>query len=207
MAKKTLPPETMKRLFTSLSKAGYTFPEIDTLRTPKNLDKANMRARLADIGFTRDEIAALRRISMTLRHWFELECGTDAGAIERGGMQQGDFPVFVSYDDGKPFMRAEGRDGKVRHFPIADRETGARKRLATIMASHKRRAVAYVQTDPRGCAIYIIPLKDWSAYKTRHAAQSMLAKDYATKALKATSWQSSKPDLASIYSSIGVAVY
>jgi hypothetical protein len=41
-----------------------------------------------------------------------------------------------------------------RH-PIADRETGARKRLAKIMANYPYLS-AYIQTDPRGCAVYIL---------------------------------------------------
>ena len=38
---------------------------------------------------------------------------------------------------------------------IPDRETGARKRLDAIMAKHTPLS-AYVQTDPRGAALYIL---------------------------------------------------
>jgi hypothetical protein len=40
-------------------------------------------APLIRAGISYDDAYALRRISMTLNRWFELECGTDAGAIER----------------------------------------------------------------------------------------------------------------------------
>ena len=68
---------------------------------------------LLSLGFTTDEAAALRRISLTLRRWHELECGTDQGCIER--------------DDttGKPYLVTD----KGRRWPIADRETGAQRRL------------------------------------------------------------------------------
>lgn len=34
---------------------------------------------LCSLGFTAEEARALRKISLTLRRWYELECGTDAG--------------------------------------------------------------------------------------------------------------------------------
>jgi hypothetical protein len=42
-----------------------------------------------------------------------------------------------------------------RRYPVADKETGARKRLAAIMAKYPT-LTAYVQGDPRGCALYIL---------------------------------------------------
>ena len=42
-----------------------------------------------------------------------------------------------------------------RKYPIADRETGARKRLKAIMAKYPGLR-AYVQGDPRGCSLYIL---------------------------------------------------
>lgn len=50
--------------------------------------------------------------------------------------------------------------GKSYRRPIADRERGALRRLAAIMAPRKRRFVAYHQGDPRGCALYIVPRKE-----------------------------------------------
>ena len=112
--------------------------------------------RLMDLGISRDDAESLRRISMTLRRWFELECGTGEGqvsvSIERDGEN----------GDGKPFKRIQypSASGYVdRRYPIADRERGANKRLAAIMAKYPTLA-AYVQGDPRGCALYILRPSD-----------------------------------------------
>jgi hypothetical protein len=123
---------------------------------------------LVSLGFTTDEATKLRRISLTLRRWHELECGNDYGCIER--------------DDttGKPYMRTE----RGTRYPVADRETGALRRLtAIIRACNERRYETgaadyhdlkpYIQTDPRGAALYIlrpddIPEgKDPAAYYSR----------------------------------------
>ena len=108
---------------------------------------------LQSLGFTQSEAEKLRRISMTLQRWHELECGTDRGCIER------------DEDTGKVYwLNANG----VRHYPIADRETGARKRLSHILLDRLNRTKdsdgtikgpalsAYVQGDPRGAALYIL---------------------------------------------------
>ena len=47
-------------------------------------------------------------------------------------------------------------ESKVRRGPIADRERGALKRLKAIMARYPG-FEAYVQTDPRGASLYILP--------------------------------------------------
>lgn len=103
---------------------------------------------LMSLGFTRDEANKLRRISNTLRRWHELECGIDGGCVER------------DETTGKTFWRSE-YSGKLS--PIADRETGARKRLAKIIEARNIRSetrtsyvTEYIQTDPRGAALYIL---------------------------------------------------
>lgn len=139
---------------------------------------------LQSLGFTRDESDKLRRISMTLQRWHELECGTGEGQVSRS----------VERDDngeGKPFMRVQYPTANGYHdkrYPIADRERGALKRLAAILAarnSHRpecnmlmpiqpgkiaehapcscggsQRAAnplkSYIQGDPRGAALYIL---------------------------------------------------
>ena len=110
---------------------------------------------LQSLGFTRDEAEALRRISMTLQRWHELECGTDNGCIERD--ETTDKPYWVSEWGG------QWSTGKRCRTPIADRETGARKRLAAIVARRNapykfphHQIAAYIQGDPRGAALYII---------------------------------------------------
>jgi hypothetical protein len=112
---------------------------------------------LLKLGFTREEAEALRRISMTLTRWFEHECN---GNIQRDGDD----------GDGKPFWHSVTLLGNTRsRWPIADRETGARKRLVRIISDRNRRVTgsgaaalepggvsAYIQGDPRGAALYII---------------------------------------------------
>ena len=104
------------------------------------LDTGAMIDRLKCIGISHADALALRRVSMTLRRWFELECGTDSGAIER--------------DDatGKCYWR-HAMTGK--RWATPDRETGARKRLAGIMARYPDLS-AYVQGDCRGASLYIL---------------------------------------------------
>ena len=85
---------------------------------------------LFDLGFTRDEIAKLRRISNTLRNWFEQECGTGDYRVSVSIERDGDEPDSKPY---KHIQYATAQGWKDRRYPIADRETGARKRLAQIV--------------------------------------------------------------------------
>jgi len=117
---------------------------------------------LRALGFTRDECDSLRRISMTLQRWHERECGTDGGCIERD--ETTGKPYWVST------WGSQWSTGKRCRTAIPDRETGARNRLAAILAArNERRAWAndcpshavgtvtiYIQGDPRGAALYII---------------------------------------------------
>ena len=43
----------------------------------------------------------------------------------------------------------------MRRYPIPDRECGALRRLGKLMDNHPH-LVAYYQTDPRGCSLYIL---------------------------------------------------
>jgi hypothetical protein len=104
------------------------------------MDLTAQENRLMSLGITRTDSDTLRRISMTLRRWFERECGIDNGCIER------DETTNKAYWLNSISMR---------RYPIADRETGARKRLAMLMSRYPT-LTAYVQGDPRGCALYIL---------------------------------------------------
>ena len=102
---------------------------------------------LLALGFTREEAESLRRISMTLNRWHERECGNEFGCIER---EEG---------TDKPFWRrADGERG----YDMPDREKGALKRLTSIVEARNEREDApfplgyYIQTDPRGAALYIL---------------------------------------------------
>lgn len=110
---------------------------------------------LQNLGFTDIEANQLRRISMTLQRWYDLECGTEAGHIER------------DEETGKPY-RVHEYKGKQYRTVTPDRETGAIKRLKGIIHARNTRQAwlthpilsYYIQTDPRGAALYIIRPND-----------------------------------------------
>jgi hypothetical protein len=129
------------------------------------LRQAQQEQTLLELGFTRQETEALRRISMTLQRWHELECGTGNGqttiSVERDGEN----------GDGRPYKRIQypSAQGYVdRRWPIADRERGALKRLEAIIGARNARVKptdgatridpvsVYIQGDPRGAALYIL---------------------------------------------------
>ena len=122
--------------------------------TTKNeaMRRAHLEWALLDIGFTSDEAHQLRRISLTLHRWHERECGTDTGCIERDEAT------------GRPYWVIEWGArwcaNKRARYPIPDRQTGALRRLSALVSARNARAAdelsAYVQTDPRGQALYIL---------------------------------------------------
>lgn len=91
-----------------------------------------------------DDAVALRRISMQLHRWHELECGIENGGVERDEAT-GKCYWYSSFSG--------------RRTPCADRETGALKRLAKIMRQYPALR-SYVQGDPRGCALYLLRPQD-----------------------------------------------
>lgn len=113
--------------------------------------------QLTRLGISYSDAVDLRRISMTLHRWHELECGDSndyaSWTISRGRKVNG---VFEHDDDGAPFdERHIHSENKARFTPIPDRERGALKRLAAIMARYPTLSY-YVQGDPRGAALYIL---------------------------------------------------
>jgi len=155
------------------------------------LRQTHQQETLRSLGFTLDEANSLRRISMTLQRWHELECGTGDDQVSVSIERDGDE------SDSKPFKRVQyqtwGGKWVDKRYPVADRETGARKRLAKILSTRNiRRGIgygpesalayqlplpdpvsAYIQTDPRGAALYILRPgdvpegEDVSAYYSR----------------------------------------
>ena len=123
---------------------------------------------LMSLGFTQDEADKLRRISMTLQRWHELECGTGEGQVTRSVERENEDGT------GRPFLRVQYPTANGYHdkrYPVADRETGAKRRLAAILGQRNGRPgikggrlnakpdaglTAYIQTDPRAAALYII---------------------------------------------------
>jgi hypothetical protein len=96
-------------------------------------------------GITFDDAHALRRISMTLHRWHEIECGDNSGCVKR------------DETTGKPYYVCQTSIVlPPKRFPIADREAGALKRLAKIIAKYPN-LQPYVQGDSRrGAALYIL---------------------------------------------------
>jgi hypothetical protein len=102
-------------------------------------------ATLISAGISEEDARALRRISMTLHRWHELECGNERGeAIERD--EQTKVP-YLTFDTGQ-----NGKRGRTR---IPDRETSALKRLAKIIKTYPGFSF-HVQGDPRGSALFIL---------------------------------------------------
>lgn len=130
-----------------------------------NRDTHEMLSRLERAGITPADALALRRISMTLHRWHEMECGDERGrAIER------------DEKTGKPYVTYEGPRGYGRsRYAVPDREKGAHKRLASVMARYPD-FVAYIQGDPRGASLYLVkktdvpPGENIDAYYTRGIA-------------------------------------
>ena len=110
-------------------------------------------ARLQALGFTYEEAVSLRRIEMTLSRWAEAECNGDIQREDDGA--------------GKPY-RVYEHSSNAKHYPIADREAGALKRLAAIVTARNDRyntgelrlpnqeVFFYHQGDPRGCMLYLV---------------------------------------------------
>lgn len=118
-----------------------------------NKQTFEMLSRLERAGIKRNDAYALRRIAMTLHRWHELECGDSnnygSWAIERDEVTEKPYMVTHHYRHG------QGKDS-VSRYVIPDREKGARKRLAKLMERYPE-FVPYIQGDPRGAALYIIP--------------------------------------------------
>lgn len=141
---------------------------------------------LRALGFTREESDQLRRISMTLQRWFERECGDSRDNSSWCLIRGRKLPdgAFEHDDDGQPYVEhqyyPQGQPTVYRYTRIPDRETGARRRLTAILYSRNTcpkcgappdktdetcprcdtrpgdALSAYIQTDPRGAALYIL---------------------------------------------------
>lgn len=114
-----------------------------------------MLRRLEQAGLSSDDAFAVRRCAMTLHRWFEQECGNSnnycSWSIERDGDEPDSTPYRV--------VHSYAYDGKTTRTKIADRETGARKRLADIIAKYPSLGI-YIQGDPRGAPVYVVRLND-----------------------------------------------
>jgi len=116
---------------------------------------ARFFADLSKLGFSYSEATALRRIELTLHRWAEQCCGNSdnykSWSIER------------DEETNKPFLCVYPHQGKSYRKPIADRESGAFKRLSKIMESHPE-LWSYHQGDCRGCMLYVGRKADVNGY-------------------------------------------
>jgi len=130
------------------------------MSTTTQKERYEVLHRLDRLGIAYDDANALRRIALTLRRWFELECGDGneygSWAIERDEATDKPYMVHHHYNHGT------GQDRTTRRL-IADKETGARKRLAAILAKYPA-LHAYVQTDPRGASLYLLTAEQVAYY-------------------------------------------
>lgn len=113
---------------------------------------------LVRAGIAIEDAHALRRIAMTLHRWHELECGdsNDYGSwtVARGRKDNGG--AFEYDDNGVTWLEYHSHTANAPTYRrIPDRENGAKKRLAAIMARYSTLG-AYIQGDPRGAALYIL---------------------------------------------------
>lgn len=142
--------------------------------------RQHLTRTLQALGFTEQEVESLRRISNTLQRWHEAECN--------GTIQRGEDGIARGYRVNARFL--DPHDPRY-WYGVPDREAGAKKRLAAIMTARNTRTgrdkvpgtpgskyfewavYEYIQTDPRGAALYIlrpgdVPAgADVSAYYTR----------------------------------------
>jgi hypothetical protein len=113
-------------------------------------------SRLVNKGIDFKHAEELRRIAMTLHRWHEMECGDGndyaSWCISRGKKTG---KVFEYDDNGKPYLERHAHTSNEPTYTlIADRERGALKRLAAIMANYPT-LTSYIQGDPRGASLYI----------------------------------------------------
>jgi len=118
------------------------------MKYTKKMRIADFYIMFANLGFTYSETETLRRAEMTLHRWHELECGD-------GNDYGTSWSIERDEATGKPFMVTHYRDGKVSRVAYPDKEKGALRRIAEVLRG-KDGLSFYQQTDPRGCALYIL---------------------------------------------------
>ena len=97
------------------------------------------------------DAVSLRRIALTFHRCDENSCGTG-----------NDFQSWADVRDeetGKLYREVSPHTGKCYRYAIPDRERGAEKRLAKIMAGYPQ-LVAYRQGDCRGPSLYLVRVAD-----------------------------------------------
>lgn len=107
----------------------------------KTLRTLRLAQSLAHFKLSPDDIAKLLRIEKKLRRWHELQCGVDAGHGEEvGGEGSGKWEFVNRHGNRSPIRDAGKQAGKVLNAFTAENPD----------------LIFYVQTDPRGCALYLL---------------------------------------------------
>ena len=96
------------------------------------------------IAATLEQARILRRAQLTLRRWHEQECGDGNDHCSW---------CIITDDDGKTYREIHPNNGKSYHYRIPNRHAGAVRRVAALCAEMGLHH--YVQSDPRGCALYV----------------------------------------------------
>ncbi len=141
------------------------------------MHKQEVVDRLLKLGISYDDACTLRKISMTLHRWHELECGTSdeygSWALVRGRWMNDVNPRQFKHDDeGKPFLeRHYHKPPKTWYQPYPDKETPAIDRLQGIIARYPH-LTYYIQGDPRGASLYILTPADVPAGESIEAYYS-----------------------------------
>lgn len=115
--------------------------------------REHMFRALATMGLSRREAEALRRISLQLHSWHERLRNEDIEERAGGRAVRRDAPCLR---DGFRFCGYSCQCPGPHAYLIPNRGAGAERRLAAIMAPHRRRLCYYVQRNPRGAALYIV---------------------------------------------------
>lgn len=102
-------------------------------------------ARRLGITLDFDDAWTLRRAERTLHRWHEGECGDSNGYAS--------WCIVRDETTGKTYREVYPNTGAMRRTLILDREKGALKRVADVCARYG--LTYYVQTDPRGGALYV----------------------------------------------------
>ncbi len=110
----------------------------------KNRELHDRLVRIAP-EITLDDCNALRRASLTLHRWGELECGD--------GNDYASWSIERDETTGLPYFCRYPHSGKATRSRVADREKGALKRIKAIC--DKFGLHFYHQTDPRGWPLYV----------------------------------------------------
>lgn len=104
-------------------------------------EKQQSESNRQRLGISREDWETLTKLSRTLRRWYEHECN---GEIQRD--EKTNLPYWHNMTTGERCRRA------------LDKETMAVTRANKLAGDYDLKI--YYQTDPRGCAIYLLKRED-----------------------------------------------